>query len=176
MHNGHCAADPDICHKSLLRTLDYSPWTGVFIRKVRCGWCMPGSVAGGRHAHGYRVISLFGRQILAHRLAWFYVYGEWPKNVVDHINGIKDDNRIANLRDVSHKVNCRNLVSPSKNNSSGFLGVHFRDGLKKPWRSGISYDGRFKHLGYFETPEEAHAAYLSAREIQNIEPKKVGVM
>lgn len=64
--------------------------------------------AGTKNSAGYRVISLFGKRYLEHRLAWFYVHGEMPKHEIDHINQIRDDNRISNLRQVTHSENQRN--------------------------------------------------------------------
>lgn len=169
----HPQTNPRISHAAVLAAFDYDKETGFFKRKVRLGTHKPGTIAGGKMNTGYLAISFMNSQILAHRLAWFYVHGEWPINTIDHINGNRQDNRIANLRDVSIKINTRNIVAPSRNNASGFLGVHFRPGLKKPWRSGYSYDRRYKHLGYFETPEEAHLVYLKARESeQQREPVK----
>ncbi|MPW57165.1 HNH endonuclease [Moraxella catarrhalis] len=64
--------------------------------------------AGTKNSAGYRVISLFGKRYLEHRLAWFYVHGEMPKHEIDHINQIRDDNRISNLRQVTRSENQRN--------------------------------------------------------------------
>lgn len=64
--------------------------------------------AGTKNSAGYRVISLFGKRYLEHRLAWFFIHGEMPKHEIDHINQIRDDNRISNLRQVTRSENQRN--------------------------------------------------------------------
>jgi hypothetical protein len=64
--------------------------------------------------HGYRRVILHQKHYQAHRLAFYIAYGEWPKQVIDHINRIKDDNRLVNLRDVSISVNARNIAIPDK--------------------------------------------------------------
>jgi hypothetical protein len=88
--------------------LRYEPDTGNFY------WLQPrsnaiaiGSIAGTRAGHGYWQISINDRLYRAHRLAWFYVHGVWPTNVLDHVNGDKLDNSILNLRDVSHSANSK---------------------------------------------------------------------
>lgn len=111
---------------------------------------------------GYRRVGLDGKRYLAHRLAWLYVHGEWPRQVIDHINGDRGDNRIANMRDVSQGVNTENQRRPSALNRSGYLGVHLHDdGIR--WRARIQVRGRGKHIGLFGTKEAAHAAYLEAK-------------
>lgn len=92
-----------------------------------------------------------------------YVTGEWPEINVDHRDGDPSNNRFSNLRDVAQQVNVQNVRKGTKRNlSSGLLGVsfHARDRL---WRARIYKDGKDIVLGYFKTPEAAHAAYLSAK-------------
>lgn len=98
---------------------------------------------------------------MAHRLAWLYVYGEWPNGDIDHIDGDRLNNRIANLRDVSRRVNLENQRRPKACNKSGFLGVKtFRD---QRFQARIQVRGVQLHLGTFDTPHEAHAAYVAAK-------------
>ena len=86
-----------------------------------------------------------------------------PKGlVIDHINGIKTDNRICNLREATDQENKQNISKPRKDNTSGFLGVSFRADRQK-WRALISHNGRYIHLGHFHTPEEACMAYKKAK-------------
>ena len=103
-----------------------------------------------------------GRQWLAHRLAWLYVHGEWPDQI-DHVNGIKTDNRISNLRNVCARVNMENVRGPKANNrSSGVLGVTWWERGKK-WKAQINMRGRNRHLGYTDTIEDAQRLYLDAK-------------
>jgi hypothetical protein len=115
-------------------------------------------------SQGYISIGVDGTHYLAHRLAWLYVYGEWPTawpaGQVDHINRIKTDNRIANLRIVTSSENKQNRELPHANNRLGFLGVK-RNGSK--FMARIMLHGKVKHLGTFDTPELASAAYKSAK-------------
>ena len=110
--------------------------------------------------NGYKQGQLDGLNILAHRAAWALHYAGWPDEQIDHINGIRDDNRIANLRAVSSKDNNRNRKR-GVHNTSGAMGVHWDKGRKK-WLSFITEDNRFKNLGRFDTIEEATKARKEA--------------
>jgi hypothetical protein len=114
---------------------------------------------------GYRRVMLRRRNRLAHRLAWFLVTGEWPKNTIDHINGNKSDNRWANLRDVAVQTNSQNERRARRNNRSGFLGV--RKNRVGMYVAAIGIDYGKRHLGSFKTPEEAHAAYIAAKRLHH---------
>lgn len=150
--------------------LSYDKDTGVFNRN--------GKVAGTVGKNGYRRISI-GRKhrYYAHRLAWEFIYGEPPCGEVDHINGDRDDNRIDNLRVVTHQENAHNMGVTPKHNTSALIGVSYykRDNT---WSAYIKVNGRKKHLGYYPTPELAHAAYLEAkhelhpshRRLRNVKP------
>lgn len=140
--------------------LSYDPATGVFTWvKPRCSRMHPGALAGSRKPEGY-VRIYFGRMILAHRLAWFYVHGEWPTGEIDHINGNRADNRIANLRVATHAENGRNRGA-NRTNSLGLKGVSWHPQAKM-WRARIHVDRKQHCLGYFLKPEDAHAAYCAA--------------
>lgn len=116
-----------------------------------------GSIAGGINSLGYRRITLHGRQYLAHRLIWLYVYGEWPKGMLDHINRIKDDNRIENLRMADMSLNVRNRDAyPSK---TGVKGVY---PCRDKYRASIQVGDTQRHLGVFDTIEQAQKARQSA--------------
>jgi len=109
---------------------------------------------------GYRRVSVDSRRYLAHRCAWLYVHGEWPAGLIDHINTEKGDNRIANLRCVPEQLNHENIRKPKRNNQSGFLGVVAHQGK---WRASVTHKRRVHRVGMFDTPEEAHAAYVAAK-------------
>lgn len=152
----------------LKEVLHYETTTGIFTYLLSRRTTIIGTVAGTIW-DGYRWIYVEGKRFSAHRLAWLYVYGEWPKQQTDHINGIRDDNRIENLRDVSVNANQQNVRYGKSDNTSGYLGVSKRKDVKaKPWRAQILINGRMTHLGYFETPELAHAAYIKAKRIHHI--------
>lgn len=146
----------------LHRRFDYDPDEGVFIRRKGRGG-PAGQIAGSLNSGGYRQIHVGGhppRNVLAHRMAWLFCHGSWPEGLLDHRNGDKDDNRIANLRETTIARNLQNRHRPNPDNLSGLLGVAKSGGR---WRASICVDGRQYHLGMFGTPEEAHEAYLSAK-------------
>jgi hypothetical protein len=152
-----------LTHAQLLDALDYSPETGLFTRKKRTTNSLNiGDIAGGINKKGYVEIRVCGNFSLAHRLAWFYVHGEWPAGHIDHMNGIKDDNRIANLRVLSAAANNENKRRPMAGNTSGLLGVSWMTKAKK-WRAQICSKGEVTYLGIFESKDEAHDAYVQAK-------------
>lgn len=150
--------------------LHYEPPTGELTWRVsRGGTARAGRVAGRiMPTTGYRQISIDDRRYLAHRLAWLYVYGVWPPDEIDHINGVKDDNRLSNLRLATHKQNKRN-TKRQKNNTSGVTGVRYHKRRKK-WVAEIRVNGKNIHLGYFDTLEEAMAARLAALRFYGFDP------
>lgn len=112
---------------------------------------------------GYLNANFNGKRHSVHRLAWVYYYGEPPVGVIDHINGIKTDNRIVNLRDVSQSHNCQNRkVAATNNLSSGLLGVTWSKKSCK-WQAQIGINGKLKYLGLFVDKYLAHEAYLSEK-------------
>lgn len=150
-----------LTQEALKRVVIYDHSTGIFTRAYT--WChiKAGDVTGTVIASGHIKIAIKQRRYYAHRLAWLYVYGSWPKGCIDHINCIPSDNRIANLRDVDRIVNAQNQRAAHAGNSSGHLGVSRR-------RSGrflaqIQLDGKNSSLGTYDSPEEASAAYLEAK-------------
>lgn len=142
----------------LREVLRYDHESGVFTWLVRLADNVKaGTEAGCIAKTGYRLIAIDKRQHRAHRLAWLYVYGSFPAAQIDHINGDRGDNRIANLRPATNAENNRN-VGARANNTSGFKGVSF---FKKTgrWKAQATINGKNKHIGYYASPEEASAAY-----------------
>lgn len=155
----------------LKQLLSYDPETGVFIRIAAPSpraLRFVGTVAGRVQPRGYREIYIEGRLYLAQRLAVLYMTGVMPLGEVDHINHDVSDNRWANLRDVTASVNQQNQVRAKRTNQTGLLGVSgYASGGYVRWRARLSVDGRERSLGYYRTPEEAHAAYVSAKRVMH---------
>lgn len=138
----------------------YDAETGNFIRVLAQPGQSVGSAAGTIGDRGYRVIKIDGKSYKAHRLAWLYVSGWLPALDIDHINGDTSDNRIVNLREATKEqnlANCRRY----KSNSSGLKGVCWHKASGK-WSSYIQARGKRKHLGLYNSPIEAHHAFLEA--------------
>ena len=148
----------DLTAELLRAMLTYDTQTGEFrwkvVRNSHGGRTAIGELAGGMASDGrYWVIGLLGKRHLAHRLAWLYVYGSWPREI-DHIDGNKLNNAISNLRDCTRSENNHN-----KNGSSG---VYLIAGRNK-YRAAIRINRKKIHLGCFDTAEEARSAYLKAK-------------
>lgn len=159
----------------LKECLSYDSETGIFTWKERPIQHFPSlkvwkiwnknyanKLAGGVNNIGYHVIGVNNSRYLAHRLAYLYVYGCFPDLTVDHINHIRTDNRLCNLRQVSQKDNCRN-TSMGTLNTSGFVGVYW-DKQTSKWRVKIKVEGKTIHIGRFLTKEEAIKARCKAME------------
>lgn len=154
----------EIQRAEIARQISYDPEAGTFLRLTVKPGCSASRKVGGIDAKGYLVIKIGGFVVKAHRLAWLMTYGTLPDGVIDHINGNKLDNRICNLRDVSKRVNALNTHGPRRDNTrSGLQGVSKISGRSKRWAARISEAGKRVHIGSFATPEEAHSAYLVAK-------------
>lgn len=138
---------------ALRAQISYDPTTGEFVWKERRRGRRPGAV-GSHNSHGYFQIMIDGRNYLAHRLAWLYVHGAWPRVHVDHIDGDGTNNRIANLREATPGENAQNkrLVT----------GATWHKGARK-WMAQIVVGGVHHHLGLHPSAEAAHAAYVEAK-------------
>jgi hypothetical protein len=156
----------ELTQEVLREILEYDPSTGIFTHRTKItNGKDAGEVAGYTEVDGYTRISVRGRLYAAHRLAWLYMYGEFPTGDLDHINRIKGDNRISNLRPCSKKENQENKVAAQKNNRScGLRGVSWYRQHSK-WKAQIQTQGKSIHLGYFDCPHEAHAAYMKAKAV-----------
>ena len=150
----------DLAASYVRELFDYDTETGNLISKVARGNITVGSVAGGDDGRGYKTVSVDYARYKAHRLVWFHHYGEWPDGPLDHINGVKTDNRLSNLRLVTQAINLRNQKL-RKTNSSGVCGVYWHKGCGK-WYACIHVNYKNKHLGYFVNKEDAIAARKQA--------------
>jgi hypothetical protein len=155
--------EASLSHETLTRVLDYDPATGVFVWKERTSNRVKvGAAAGNVTPFGYMSIQLLGWAYLAHRLAWFYVHGVWPKEEVDHRDGDGINNKLSNLREANSSQNKMNR-RPRPETKVGLKGVYLHKENPPQYRARIkSADGKVHHLGLFPTAEEAHAAYAAA--------------
>lgn len=143
---------------SFLYKLSYDKDTGHFTWVVGP---LKGKRAGCMNKDGYWVIRVYGTLYYAHRLAYMKVNGTPPTLEIDHLNGVRDDNRWSNLREVTSTVNKQNVrAARSSNAHSGLLGV-MKNG--RNWAAQIIINGSRKCLGTYSTPEEAHQAYITAK-------------
>lgn len=157
--------------ETLKRLLSYDPESGVLTWRERGSMDCPrdgGKRWNSRYAgqEAFRVVHTGYRQgmvnrvmVRAHRAAWAIYYGRWPDGDIDHINGNRSDNRIANLREVSRADNAKNQ-RPRKNSKSGILGV-CRHG-KDRWKAYIKVGDKPLHLGVFDSLDDAAEARARA--------------
>jgi len=154
----------------LKQALRYDKDTGRFY------WLNPksnalksGQIAGRVTDNGYRQIMVDGIRYQGHRLVWLWHYGCFPENEIDHINGLRDDNRIENLRAATKAENQQNIGSARRHSKTGLLGASYHAGNR--WRAQIRVDGKKYYLGLFSSPEAAHGAYLKAKaEMHQFQP------
>ena len=146
-----------LTQKRLCEVLEYSPETGIFVWKVSLARRIKtGDIAGSPHLLGYVSIKIDNKAYLAHRLAFLYMRGYFPENDVDHLDGIKNNNRWNNLRHASRSCNFQNRKLQT-NSTSGFIGVRWHKRHKK-WYSRICIYRKTIHIGCYNTPEEAALA------------------
>ncbi len=141
--------------------LNYDPNTGIFTWAINRYRVRVGAGAGTLRKDGYIRIQIDCELHLAHRLAWFFVHGVWPVNQIDHINGVRTDNRIANLRIATPAENSQNQ-GKNRNNTSGYTGVSWNKRAGK-YQSQIQVNGKLIYLGLFDDKEEAKQAREDAK-------------
>lgn len=145
--------------------LRYEPETGHLYWLKRPGRftskAKPGQVAGAKNAGGYMVINFRRRMFYCHRIAWALVHGTWPVSQIDHIDGDKANNRIANLRLCNHRQNACNSVK--RPGASGTVGVTQVKQTGR-WKAQVSENGKHRFIGTYASKHEAAAAYWSAKE------------
>jgi hypothetical protein len=154
---------PKLTHERLLELLTYDPSPGVGLfrwRKTRRPRIAAGDIAG-TISNGYRIIQIDRIFYRASRLAWFYVHRRWPPYELDHKDLVRDHDWIDNLRPASQTLNNANR-GRYRSNRSGFKGVYRLPNGR--WRAMIRINRKGYHIGCFDTPEGAHAAYCARAE------------
>ena len=142
------------------RRLAYDAETGRLTWKELRNSKRVGEEAKSLDVSGYVQVNIAGTMVKGHRLAWLIHYGEWPSDHIDHINGIRHDNRIVNLRAVSGTVNTQNKRKAMPSSKTGVLGV-VKVGAR--YQANIHHKRKKHYLGTFDNPDEAHAVYVAAK-------------
>ena len=154
----------ELTQELLKEWLDYNPEIGILT------WKKHTRLHNVRKEAGYLANSYLEiyfpptkKQYRSHRLVWFYVYGKWPENSIDHINRNPRDNRLSNLRDCLPYLNAHNVtaVNTKPGNYTGVFKV--KSGKSYVYGARLQVQGKSKFLGCFKTPEEASAAYQKAK-------------
>lgn len=141
----------------------YDPITGVMINRVTRRTAKAGDVAGQLNSQGYRAVKVDGYLYSMSHIIWLYVTGHWPKEEMDHINRVRDDDRFVNLREASRSQNCINKDKYAKVNSLGYRGVQR---YFNRFRSVVCVGQREYFVGTFDTLELAALAYdLKAKQL-----------
>lgn len=148
-----------LTQERLKELLEYRPETGEFTWRVPKARRSPGDPAGTPHNAGYVILKLDGIKYLRHRCAWLYIHGEWPPEQLDHVNGVRDDDRISNLRACTAGENQQNKRPSGR---SGLLGVCWCRKSSR-WKAQIKKAGVHRNLGFHDTKEQAYQAYLEAK-------------
>ena len=120
-----------------------------------------GTIAGHVRKNGYVQVVVDGKVFAAHRLVWLLVHGHWPDADIDHVNGVRSDNRPSNLRACTRTENMQNR-GVGKNSRSGIVGVSWNTRAGK-WRAAIQANKRHFDLGLFDSKDAAATAYAAAK-------------
>lgn len=161
-----------VSQERLKQLLIYDPISGIWTWGVarKNNQIRVGSLAGRLDKKGYRAIGIDGKNYYAHRLAFLWMTGNMPEQQVDHINGIKDDNRWSNLREATNRENSQN-IDTFRSNTSGYNGVYLNKSAGK-WVAHIKDNGKYHYLGLYDTPELANEARLNAQKsLWTFQPK-----
>lgn len=151
-------------HQTLLAALHYDPETGIWTRLQSCGRAHKGDRADKQAGHKYRRISFARKRYYSHILAWFYTTGAWPVADIDHKNTDAQNNKWENLREATRVQNAGNKKK-QLGKTSNLKGVFWQSNANK-WRAQIRRNGKSSHIGYFDSPEQAHEAYkIAAQEV-----------
>ena len=143
--------------------LHYDEFSGFFIWKITRNRIHAGQRAGTIDVKGYRRIRYRGDSYFAHQLAFYFVNKRFSSMQVDHINGMRDDNRISNLREATQAENSQNQ-GLGQRNTTGFLGV---TKLGTKFVASAKINGVCTHLGVYDNPNDAHDAYVSAKALHH---------
>lgn len=150
-----------VTQETLRELFSYDPETGLFTRIIGRKGVAAGAIAGTVALNGYITIGIDKKRYYAHRLAWLWVHGEMPEFLIDHENGNKTDNRIANLRRADKAKNAANSKIQA-NNKSGHKNVCWHKGMKK-WHVQLRFDGKQHNLGFYSCLDEAAEVARKAR-------------
>lgn len=164
----------ELTQEQLKQLIVYEPDSGFFYWKKTRGPCLRGSLAGTKTKAGYTQICIKGKAYLAHRLVWLYIHGCFPLHGLDHVNRVKSDNRLDNLRIALPYENHQNLPR-FRTNKSGAVGVCWDKNAKK-WRAYIKLHGKLINLGSFDSFDEAKMARASGKiKYHKFNPKDAGL-
>ena len=161
-----------LSRQEVLNLLSYDPMSGEFRWRVSRGKAREGAVAGTRDDYGYTVIRIGGVGYKAHRLAWLVTYGVWPANLLDHLDRVRHNNRISNLREATAHENALNCQK-RKMGLSGVYNVTWFSQYQK-WKASFTFKGKTYFVGHFNTVAEAtealnqHPVYAEAQKLKAI--------
>ena len=165
-------ATASLTQERLMSLVSYDAETGVFTWRITRRNCKTGAVAGSL-LKGYVRISIDSKIYAAHRLAWLYTHGCWPSNEIDHINRVRNDNRLCNLREATRELNTQN-ANVRVDSPYGIRGVT-KHKYSNKYRARIQANKKAMLLGLFDTPEEAAAAYAAAAAKLHAQALVIGV-